>query len=685
MRFFAPTAGTGYSISVDRFGSTTGTFAVDVYHANGFVGGALVSTDINVLAFNSSGAYVPGSSLISNNFATNQPIELAQIVRSGAGLQFVVSRRSVPVSGGPTHIRIQDGGNGLSGIAPEEYFTYNSVTTGGHNTARGCNGTAAYSVFRPSRPETFTSPGPAVYYFDNMNNRLATPEVRLQPRIAAADGANTSFFAGSDSSSDGDTNRNFSGTSASAPHAASIAALVLQAHGGPGSVTPAQMTNLLQNNTFQHDLDSLFVRGVATAGNGATVTITVNSDSSSTAGVFGLVSGVGLQDTNSWKIAYSGSAHLTDLTFNPTGSAATGGNPTAGNNGLDSTNTYFSNLYPGVAFLPSTKAFTTGTFSGGLAAGDIGAPTFSNLCPAPSNGSNQWWTMNMTFPTGNFTNNRSFTFTVGRGTQHSSVVGTYGSPTGGAPFAGPNSGTTTSDPTADLLGGAVLIPEGTVLSTGMEFSGHVSDGVTSFPFSGTMSNTLGSGYSVQDGYGFINAEAAVTGSTAIPGAVTLNSVVSRKTHGGAGNFDIPIAQVECRDGGVNGDYTLVFTFSNPITHAGGAIVAAGSATVSSTTVAGSTVTVGLTNVTNAQNVNVAVLDVHDNAGNVSAAMSATLRVLIGDTSGNGSVTATDVSQTKLQSGSLVGAGNFREDVQVSGSINATDIFDVKSHAGTSIP
>ena len=86
------------------------------------------------------------------------------------------------------------GGMALSGIAPEEYFTYDSVTTGGHNTARGCNGTAAYSVFRPSRPETFTSPGPAVYYFDNMNNRLATPEVRLQPRIAAADGANTSFF-----------------------------------------------------------------------------------------------------------------------------------------------------------------------------------------------------------------------------------------------------------------------------------------------------------------------------------------------------------------------------------------------------------------------------------------------------------------------------------------------------------
>ena len=53
VRFFAPTAGTGYSVSVDRFASTTGTFEVNLYHATGFVGGPLVSTDINLLAFNS--------------------------------------------------------------------------------------------------------------------------------------------------------------------------------------------------------------------------------------------------------------------------------------------------------------------------------------------------------------------------------------------------------------------------------------------------------------------------------------------------------------------------------------------------------------------------------------------------------------------------------------------------------
>ena len=137
VRFFAPTSGTGYSVSVDRFATTTGTFACRLLSRLGLCRGPLVSTDINLLAFNSTGAYVPASSLVSNNFATNQPMELAQIVRANAaGLQFVVARRNVPPRDGPTHVRFQDGGNGVAGIAPVEYFTYDTVTTGGHDSAK---------------------------------------------------------------------------------------------------------------------------------------------------------------------------------------------------------------------------------------------------------------------------------------------------------------------------------------------------------------------------------------------------------------------------------------------------------------------------------------------------------------------------------------------------------------------
>ena len=65
------------------------------------------------------------------------------------------------------HIRWIIRGNGLSGIGPAEYFTVNTPNTKGHAMANGCNGTAAYSVFRMSIPEYFTSPGPATVYFDN--------------------------------------------------------------------------------------------------------------------------------------------------------------------------------------------------------------------------------------------------------------------------------------------------------------------------------------------------------------------------------------------------------------------------------------------------------------------------------------------------------------------------------------
>ena len=61
-------------------------------------------------------------------------------------------------------------------------------------------------------------------------------------------------------SGDLDTKPNFSGTSAAAPHAAAIAALVLEAHGGPGSVTPSQMMDVLHRTSFLHDLDPNFAR-----------------------------------------------------------------------------------------------------------------------------------------------------------------------------------------------------------------------------------------------------------------------------------------------------------------------------------------------------------------------------------------------------------------------------------------
>ncbi len=485
INLFPPVTGV-YSIVVDHFGTTTGAFTVNVYNGNN----PQITTDFNLLVFDKEGNYLSGSSLTANNIANNVPFEFgATLPKAGeTQVQYVIARSSVPTAPNPaTHVRWIIRGNGLSGIGPAEYFTYNTPNTHGHSVANGCNGTAAYGVFRPSQPEYFTSPGPATIYFDIMGNRLPTPEVRQQPSIAAADNANTSFFGGDDPG-DLDTKPNFSGTSAAAPHAAAIAALVLEAHGGPDSVTPDQMKTLLQQSTFPHDLDPNSASATAKTTDNGQVRITINSD-------LGLNPSAGLGDANSFVISYHGRGSITSITFNPEGTAQTAGNTTGGNNGLDLTNTYFSNIYPGLVWEPNTKPFTMGN-SIGLTSGDVVA-SFSNQAPLPSV-AGQWWTMTLTFPNSNFTQGDELHFVVGHGPQHNRVVTNGTGQDGGA--------TSTSFVMADLFGTQTLLPEGTKVQGGMSFSGTTSTGAT---FSGVMKNKIGKGYSKTDGFGFINAQAAV--------------------------------------------------------------------------------------------------------------------------------------------------------------------------------
>ena len=97
----------------------------------------------------------------------------------------------------------------------------------------------------------------------------------------------------------------------------------------------------------------------------------------------------------------------------------------------------------------------------------------------------------------------------------------------------------------------------------------------------------------------------------------------------------------------------------------------GTGSVSSFTVSGAQVTVNLIDVANAQTIIVTLFGVND--GTTTSNVSVPMGLLLGDTTGNGSVNASDVSQTKARSGQTVDATNFRSDVTVNGSINASDV------------
>ena len=165
------------------------------------------------------------------------------------------------------------------------------------------------------------------------------------------------------------------------------------------------------------------------------------------------------------------------------------------------------------------------------------------------------------------------------------------------------------------------------------------------------------------------------------------SVVSRKTHGNAGAFDVNLPLtgshgIECRTGGASGDHQVLVSFANAVT-VGNASVTSGTGMVSSFSVNGAVVTVNLTGVANAQTITITLTNVSDgtNTGDVGIPMG----ILLGDTTANASVNSSDISQTKGQSGAAVVDSNFREDVTVNGEINSSDISVVKAQSGTAIP
>jgi uncharacterized protein (DUF1800 family) len=186
----------------------------------------------------------------------------------------------------------------------------------------------------------------------------------------------------------------------------------------------------------------------------------------------------------------------------------------------------------------------------------------------------------------------------------------------------------------------------------------------------------------------VQAQRAGPSESSNPAALSLVKVVSRKTHGAQGAFDIdidanqPIAgpiSVEPRRGA---SHTLIFSFNEPVTSPGTAAstdIAGAPLGMATPVAAGNDVIVTLTGVADRRRVRVALTGVN---GTVSAAAS--IGFLMGDVTNDRSVLSSDTLQAKSRAGQTVSQNNFRFDVDVSGTVSAVDIVAVKSRSGQSL-
>ncbi|MBP2680804.1 MAG: hypothetical protein H6Q78_667, partial [Candidatus Krumholzibacteriota bacterium] len=176
---------------------------------------------------------------------------------TGASTFNIVLVKSV-LGGGPNpglmkYIALVNGA--LNNFVPLEWDTQSSTTYGHMNSATGETVGAAFYYRTPefgTTPplrEQFSSSGRTPILFDTAGNPVSI--LRNTPDISAVDGVNTTFFgndiADPGDGSDTDTFPNFFGTSAAAPHAAAVAALLLDAVPG---LTPAQVYQTLETTAI---------------------------------------------------------------------------------------------------------------------------------------------------------------------------------------------------------------------------------------------------------------------------------------------------------------------------------------------------------------------------------------------------------------------------------------------------
>jgi hypothetical protein len=208
---------------------TNGTLNIDLQWAQPWGG---VSTEYDLFIVNQAGAVVSSS---TNDTITNGiPFQNASFKNTGAAANYyvVVARKAGP------EVRFKYVNLGREGsVNAAEFNTSqgNNVvgpTIFGHNGASNVYSLAASNWQTPSTPESYSSHGPLTTLFEPVPSTIGVPaQVVTKPDFTASDCVTTTVpgFAP------------FCGTSASAPHAAAIAALMLQRK----PINPTQVGQLM--------------------------------------------------------------------------------------------------------------------------------------------------------------------------------------------------------------------------------------------------------------------------------------------------------------------------------------------------------------------------------------------------------------------------------------------------------